>query len=647
MRGAGPVALDLIGALGAGYRDRGVARYSEEVTAALLARHGDMIGSVIYDPAGPRPRHEAELLASGKPVPADGWDPGDQEVLHLMSPYALDLPVARLWPRRSAGRGMRLVVTVYDLIPEVMPDVYLADPGLRARYRARHDLVRSADALVTLSQSSAADVVEMLGIPEHKVHVVGAGCDSAFHPPASRSDAAVAASGLVPALGTRYVAYNGAVEPRKNMERLVEAYAALPAHLRAEWQLLLVCRMAPLERNHYEVLARRLGIEGRLVLGGYLADEALVIVYQGAGLVVFPSLYEGYGLPVVEARSCGAPVMASDTSALRELVPAEARFDPTSTSSIAAALQRGLSDPEMRARLAPQPGEVPPTWGEVADRTAAAYRGLLGKPGPRRRRPKLAVITPWPPAATGVAIYSARLFEHLVPYADVEVYGDGPTPGELSAVGFPRASAVHAGYDAVVACVGNSEHHTSALRLLRHGDLGRPIVFAHDVRLTGLYHHAAGSGYLDFAQTAAAMYPELATSLSPGPRTVAPQEALSREVMDRRGLLMAREVVGLSGTFLVTSDTAADLARTDAVAQDAERIATLPYAYPDRGPARDRRREEPGLIVSFGLLNRAKCPDLLVDALAIVAVERPDVRLVMVGPGSEEDAAHLHAMAAT
>ncbi|MGH9077773.1 MAG: glycosyltransferase family 4 protein, partial [Acidimicrobiales bacterium] len=370
------VMVDLRAAQLPGYRDRGVGRWAVSLTRALVDEAPGLVRGIRVDPdLAPAPRLGG-LATSGLLTPAaPGGDAGDEGgVLHLMAPYDLGTPVAGLWPPAASARRMRLVVTVYDLIPEVMAGVYLGDPGRRRRYRARHALVRAADAVVTLSEGSATDLVERLGLSPRRVHVVGAACDAAFAPPASRREARAEARRLVAGLGPAWIVYNGAVEARKNMERLVEAYATLPPGLRRRVQLVLACALAPLERNHYEVRARQLGIAGRLVLPGFLADRALALLYQGAELVACPSLYEGYGFPVAEALACGAPVVASDRPALAELVAPGATFDPLEPASIASALARGLGDQAQRAGLLAWAARARPTWAEVAGRVADLHR---------------------------------------------------------------------------------------------------------------------------------------------------------------------------------------------------------------------------------------------------------------------------------
>ena len=171
------------------------------------------------------------------------------------------------------------MVTVYDLIPELFPDTYLVDPGVRRRYRARRELIRAADRVMTLSRSAADDVADHLGVPDDRLTVVGAACSDAFSPAPDDGGDLARAQALVPGLGRHPVVYNGAVEPRKNMETLVEAFARLPGTARRDRQLVLVCRLEPLERNHYEVLGREAGPGPyrELLLTGQVTDTARCI----------------------------------------------------------------------------------------------------------------------------------------------------------------------------------------------------------------------------------------------------------------------------------------------------------------------------------------------------------------------------------
>ena len=143
---------------------------------------------------------EADQI-DGKPafsfrLPARGGgevDLSSRRIYHVQSPFELDEPLARVWPPSGAGNPMRLVVTLYDLIPEVFASQYLADPGQRRRYRARLELVRAADRVLAISAASRDEAIARLGLDAARVTTIGAGISPAFRPPASRAEAAAEA----------------------------------------------------------------------------------------------------------------------------------------------------------------------------------------------------------------------------------------------------------------------------------------------------------------------------------------------------------------------------------------------------------------------------------------------------------------------
>jgi glycosyltransferase involved in cell wall biosynthesis len=645
---AAPVVLDVQAMQSAGYRERGVARYTQEFASALLQEHPRYVDRLLLNPDLPPPSGTGPIVSSGKLTVDPGTDDGaGPAIFHAMSPFELSVPFPAIWPAWASARRMRLVVTVYDLIPELFPDVYLVDPGVRRRYRARLELIRAADHVVAISQCSAADVVDRLGIPEGNVSVIGAASASIFGPPASRRAALSEARAAVPGLRAQYVIYTGAVEPRKNLDNLLFAYASLPPAVRQRWQLVIVCAMDELQRNHYTVRAGELGIGDDLLLTGFVPDPVLVCLYQATDLMVFPSLYEGFGLPVADALACGAAVIAADTSSLVELVDAEARFDPTRPEAIAGKLESALTDPSLRQSLLRRAGQRQPQWAEVADRAVAVYDRLLSRPKPHwRRRPRLAVVSPWPPLTTGVAGYTEQLVEAMraTQQVDIDVFVDDPTAGSKGetsppAWALPVGERLEGGYDRVLYCIGNSEFHAGALRLLRV--VGRRgVVLAHDVRLTGLYRHGEPRGAVPegFWRALHEMYPALGEEVG-SEGWLPPEEAV------RLGVLMAREVIHRAAAFLTTSEYAAALARADAWPGDSGKVLAVPFAFPPAtsGP----RPVDAGLVASFGVVNQIKRTTSLVEALPLLAAKRPAVRLAFVGPAATDEVEHLHTQAET
>jgi glycosyltransferase involved in cell wall biosynthesis len=654
----GPVLLDVQATQSADHRDRGVARYTAELAAALWRGHRPLVHSFLLNPDLAPPGGIEPLVASGRLAYSDrvACDLGDDgaRILHVASPFELEVPIHRLWPAAAATRGMRLVVTLYDLIPEIFPERYLADPGLRRRYRARLELVRAADAILAISETTARDAAELLHIPDERIVVVGAAAGASYARPAATAEALAGARAAVGGLESQFVLYTAGMDDRKNFQGLFRAWSRLPESVRDAWQLVMVCSMDDPTRNHLEHLAREVGIESRLLLPGFVPDAVLRLLYQSTDLFVFPSLYEGYGLPIAEALACGARTIGSSTSSVAELLAPEAQFDPADDDAMASAIERALTDDALQAKLDEQARMPLPGWDAVADRVAVVYERLLARPQPpARRRPLVAVVTPLPPAASGVADYSYRLLEALFEHCDVHAFADGRrfvdpelgpprAPGGLEVLPVRRLleqERARGGYDCVVYCLGNSQYHAGALAQLRHRS---GIVLAHEVRLTDLYALSAdepGAVPEGFAACLTAMYDGLPAGTGESGR-LAPDEA------ERLGVLMATEVAELADRFVVMSDFAADRVRLDVRPEDADRIRIVPFGMPD--PVQDATpvAEREMLIASFGVVNEIKQYSLLVAALPAVLERCPDAQLAFVGPCADADREELAAQAA-
>jgi glycosyltransferase involved in cell wall biosynthesis len=299
-----------------------------------------------------------------------------EAVYHVPSPLE-PAPLARVWPRRL--RSHPLVVTLHDLIPAVFPKENMPDADVRRSYWTRLELARQADRVFNVSRATARDAVRLLGLRPEKMVVTGGGVSDDFKPPASLAEARAALKRLRPTLNGDYVLFTGGMDYRKNTRGLLAAYAGLPRELRERFALVVVGRLGvddPLGR--FRTLAESLGVSDRLVLTGHVSDEELVLLYQAASLFVFPSRYEGFGLPVVEAFACGAPAIVGRNSSLVELVDRdEALFDAADASSIQAALAHALGDGQLLERLRHPEIRERFTWRKIADLTAAAYAEIV------------------------------------------------------------------------------------------------------------------------------------------------------------------------------------------------------------------------------------------------------------------------------
>jgi glycosyltransferase involved in cell wall biosynthesis len=278
------------------------------------------------------------------------------------------------------------VVTLYDLIPLIMREQYNADWGYMATaWIARLGLLGSAQQVLTISQQTADDAMERLNIPEERITVIDSGVSDRFSSLVkTREDASSILRSELPKVRPEFLLYVGGVDYRKNLEGTIRAYAQLPAPMRDAHQLVIACNLAQHLRFSLRVFARRLGIEPRnLLLTGFVSDHELAALYRACELFIFPSLYEGAGLPILEAMSCGAPVAASDTSAMPALLgDTEATFDPANPTDIASVIRETLETPgkvdALRERSAERVAVY--TWERVARRTLEGYERALELP---------------------------------------------------------------------------------------------------------------------------------------------------------------------------------------------------------------------------------------------------------------------------
>jgi glycosyltransferase involved in cell wall biosynthesis len=390
----GSVWLDARGTQSVGHANRGIARYVAEHARALLDLAPDAIGAIGLSPDVPVPPLAEPLQRSGKVV----WQSADRDpgadlpsIYHVMSPFEADLGLDEVWPAWT--RNTRLVVTLYDLIPLIMRERYNADWGYMATaWIARLGLLGSAQQILTISQQTADDAMERLNIPEHRLTVIDSGVSDRFSSlVGTREQADAILRSALPKVRPGFLLYVGGVDYRKNLEGAIRAYAELPAPLRDAHQLVIACNLAHHLRLNLRIFARRLGIESRnLALTGFVSDRDLAALYRGCELFVFPSLYEGAGLPILEAMTCGAPIAASATSAMPELLgDLEATFDPSDPADIARCIREVLETPgeldvlRQRSRRRVQLY----TWERVARRTLEGYERAVEMPLDRAEVP--------------------------------------------------------------------------------------------------------------------------------------------------------------------------------------------------------------------------------------------------------------------
>ena len=416
--------------------------------------------------------------------------------------------------------GQVYSATLYDLIPLRYPQHYFQNSHFKRWYLSRLQWLRRADCLLAISEASRQDAIQLLGISPDRIVTIHGGVGSHFHPDhAATSVARVSNTTLRERYGIfdRYVLYTGGDDYRKNIEGALRGFAALPATVRRGVQFVIVCAMDDPRKEMYRAIGLKAGLAAsEMVFTGYVCEDDLVGLYQQCAVFVFPSLYEGLGLPVLEAMRCGAPVVGSNSSSISELIAlSDATFDPANPSDIGRCMNRVLTDDafasalrahgqerarlfswERSARLATQ------ALTECSDRlneigVQVALSGWL----PRRR---LALFSPLPPCRSGIADYNSRFLPLLARHFDIDLYVDGYVVSDDAIAASYRVfnaadfSSTASAYDVVLYEFGNSEFHEHMLPLVKKHP---GVVGLHDAYLSGLM------GYLDFYKGETGRYP--------------------------------------------------------------------------------------------------------------------------------------------
>ncbi len=301
--------------------------------------------------------HRARL-----PIPVE-WLTGPIDIFH--SPD-FTLPPVRRWTRT--------LLTVHDL--SFVRDPESATPTLR-RYLnvVVPRSVARADHVLADSQATRDDLIELYQTPAEKISVLYSGVHESFRPITDPSTLAVvrARYGLGDA---PFILAIGTLQPRKNYVRLIQAFARLPQSLITTYHLVIAGGKGWLYDSIFSEV-ERLDLKERVIFPGFVADDDLPALYSAARVLAYPSLYEGFGLPMLEAMACGTPVVASTASCLPEVAgDAALLVPPTDVDALAAALDQALTDEGVRADLMAK-GRARArqfTWGKAAQQLLEIYR---------------------------------------------------------------------------------------------------------------------------------------------------------------------------------------------------------------------------------------------------------------------------------
>lgn len=366
------IVIDLQGAQTES-RFRGIGRYSLSLTKAIVQEAGahevwialnaqlpDSVALLQQELASLVPESRLRIYDVPACEAAGSWTRRAAELLRhrFISDLAPDVVlVTSMFESGNAVTSIEsseprscTAVVLYDLIPLLHAEQYLTVVADRRRYEEKLESVRRADILLAISESSRSEAIRHLPFAPDRVSNISTAVSSKF----SRTEPADKEALLRQLKISRpFIMYApGGFDARKNFNRLLDAFSRLPSDLRRKHQLVIVGKTHRAEYT-LSAAARDYGLEKEeLIFTGYVSDTDLIALYSLTELFVFPSLHEGFGLPVLEAMSCGAPVLGSNTSSIPEVIGLpEAMFDPLSPADIADKIAEVLSNPQLQSRL--------------------------------------------------------------------------------------------------------------------------------------------------------------------------------------------------------------------------------------------------------------------------------------------------------
>lgn len=345
----------------------GIGHYTRELTQRLVNHANIEDVAAMY-----HGRFVGIETVEGLLQSANSGEPAQrQDLLGRLKPLVKQLPFARgAWQRIKAQRfrsySLRrqpdvywepnfilkpthcpAVVTIYDLSPLALPELHPAS-RIALLKRALASSVTRAERIVTISQFTSDALQNYLNVPAERIRLVPPAANASFRP---HSEDEIIKLREQYALPEQYILSVGTLEPRKNLSRLLSAYENLPTSLRQEWPLVCVGARGWNDTVLSADIAR-LEERGELIRLGYVAQADLPCLTAAAGLIAYMSIYEGFGMPVVEGLACGVPVLTSQNTVMEEVAGKCAFYaDPFDIDAISAQLACALTDQTRRARF--------------------------------------------------------------------------------------------------------------------------------------------------------------------------------------------------------------------------------------------------------------------------------------------------------
>ena len=411
----------------------------------------------------------------------------------LTSLFELSVPTSI----KKLRKDIPVALIFYDLIPYIFKKEYLKLKEYHDWYFYKLKEVYLADLIFAISENTKKDLINYLGISEDKIITCYAGCDERFKP------LNITFEESLPILKKykiekKFIFYlPSSYDFRKNIDRLIQAYAQLPQFLRENFQLVIGSEFPEDIKEKLKNLAYKSGLKkNELVFTGYISEDDLPIFYNLCTLFVYPSLYEGFGLPVLEAMKCGAPVIASNTSSLPEVLQEKsALFDPKNINSISKKIYEVLTNKSfliyLKENALKQASKF--SW----EKSAKIILSSLSELKKQKifqiyikipKKPKLAYVSPMLPEKTRIAMYSKEFLPYLSKYYNIEIVVDQKEidkniSSKYSIIKKEEFLKNWQNYDRILYHFGNSSFHKHMFEML---EIAPGVVVLHDVYLSHL-----------------------------------------------------------------------------------------------------------------------------------------------------------------
>lgn len=348
------------------------------------------------------------------------------DVFYITSPFESSYP---LYKKEWFG-NIKVVATVYDIIPYVFKDKYLTDKNTYSWYMSCIEILNWVDKCLVISKSVKDDMVKFLGFDESKISVIYGAVDNRFKKIVineNKKKEILSKFGIE----NRFVMCTGGDDERKNINELIIAYSRIGQDLINSYQLVIVCKLSIDSMNKYLNVINNNKLSGRVILTNFVTNDELIILYNLAHLMAFPSKYEGFGLPVVEAFACGVPVLTSNNSSLGEIAEdAAVLIDPYNTKDITRGLIESLTRIDLNELIMKGFEKLKLyQWEKVAALAIEQINSMGVINASTFQKKKIAFFTPLPPIKSGISDYSVDILNAMSEYFEIDVYiDDGYNP---------------------------------------------------------------------------------------------------------------------------------------------------------------------------------------------------------------------------